>query len=166
MATVERIKREHIEGFHQALDLVARERKYLAFLEAPPLETSTKFVLGNIRDGNPQFVALEAGKVIGWCDIVRKNMIVRKHCGLLGMGLLTKFRGQGIGTRLIAETMAAASHAGITRIELTVYTHNEAARKLYEKMGFETEGLQKGSVLIDGVYIDSWMMAARAQAMR
>jgi ribosomal protein S18 acetylase RimI-like enzyme len=163
MAVIQRTTPEHIAGIHHALDMVARERKYLVFLEAPPLEKSQEFILGNMCDGNPQFVALEEGSVVGWCDIVRKNMIVRKHCGLLGMGVLREFRGRGIGTQLIAETMAAAAISGITRIELTVYAHNESARKLYDKMGFQVEGLQKRSVLIDGNYIDSIMMAAHVQ---
>jgi hypothetical protein len=33
----------HIEGFHRTLDLVARERRYLALLEAPPLESMRAF---------------------------------------------------------------------------------------------------------------------------
>jgi hypothetical protein len=32
------IAEEHIPGFRDALDVVAREKKFLAFLEAPPLE--------------------------------------------------------------------------------------------------------------------------------
>ena len=48
----------HIESFHRALDTVARERKYLAFLEAPPLPRTRDFVLGMIEKRNPQFVAV------------------------------------------------------------------------------------------------------------
>ena len=49
---------EHIDGFRRTLDIVARERKYLSFLEAPPLEATREFVLNNIARRNPQFVAL------------------------------------------------------------------------------------------------------------
>ncbi len=38
--TIEPIREAHIEGFHQALDTVSRERRYLAFLEAPPLDST------------------------------------------------------------------------------------------------------------------------------
>jgi hypothetical protein len=50
MASVEivPIAQDHIESFHRALDFVARERRYLAFLEAPPLESMRAFVLDNI----------------------------------------------------------------------------------------------------------------------
>ena len=35
---------EHIAGFREAVDVVARERKYLAFLEAPPLDDVRRFL--------------------------------------------------------------------------------------------------------------------------
>jgi hypothetical protein len=56
------IAQGHIEGFHRALDIVARERRYLAFLEAPPIEATRAFVLDNIKRGHPQFVAVTAGE--------------------------------------------------------------------------------------------------------
>ncbi|MEA2939724.1 MAG: hypothetical protein QOD09_253 [Bradyrhizobium sp.] len=42
----------HIDGFHRALDIVARERRYLAFLEAPPIEATRTFVFDNIKRGS------------------------------------------------------------------------------------------------------------------
>jgi hypothetical protein len=72
MASVEivPIAQDHIESFHRALDFVARERRYLAFLEAPPFESTRAFVLDNIKLGYPQLVAVSAGRVVGWCDVV------------------------------------------------------------------------------------------------
>jgi len=46
------ISEEYIQSYHEALDRVAREKKYLSFFEAPPLEVSREFILDNIR-GNP-----------------------------------------------------------------------------------------------------------------
>ena len=63
------IAEEHIEGFHKCLDSVARERLHLAFVQAPPLDSTREFVLHNIATDVPQFVALQDGDVIGWCDI-------------------------------------------------------------------------------------------------
>ena len=55
--TIEPIARRHIEGFWRALDSVARERRYLAFLEAPPLVRVRRFVLDGMRNGNAHYVA-------------------------------------------------------------------------------------------------------------
>jgi len=43
------IAEEHISGFRAAVDVVARESKYLAFLEAPPSEETRRFVRRNIE---------------------------------------------------------------------------------------------------------------------
>ena len=154
MSTVEivPITEEHIESFHQTLDFVARERRYLAFLEAPPIDSTRAFILNHIRQRYPQFVAISAGKVAGWCDVTPKSRPIYAHCGVLGMGLLPRFRGQGIGTRLILRTLHAARARGLSRVELAVREDNANAIALYEKVGFVTEGLQRNGVLVDGVY--------------
>ncbi|MGN0972690.1 MAG: GNAT family N-acetyltransferase, partial [Aristaeellaceae bacterium] len=55
------------------------------------------------------------------------------------------------------EGWARANH--ITRPELTVERPNEAARHLYEKMGFAIEGVRKRSMLVDGRPVDEYYMA-------
>lgn len=96
MASVEivPISQDHIESFHRSLDFVARERRYLAFLEAPPLESTRAFVLNNIEHGYPQLVAVSAGQVVGWCDVVPNPRSIYAHVGILGIALLPEFRGR------------------------------------------------------------------------
>ncbi|MCK1386106.1 GNAT family N-acetyltransferase [Bradyrhizobium sp. 21] len=149
----------HIESYHQALDTVARERRYLAFLEAPPLEATRSFVLNMIAQRNPQFVALSGAVVVGWCDVQRFSRPIHAHAGSLGMGLLQPFRGQGLGTWLIEQTLAAARAAGLSRVELSVREGNTHAIALYEKVGFVIEGLQRNADRIDGVYGNVVLMA-------
>jgi ribosomal protein S18 acetylase RimI-like enzyme len=141
---------EHVESFHRALDFVARERRYLSFLEAPPLEATQAFVLDMISHGSPQWVALSAGEVVGWCDVTPKTRPIYAHSGVLGIALLPPFRGQGIGKRLIQRTLDAARAFGLRRVELTVRENNANAIELYKKAGFEIEGLQRGAVHLDG----------------
>ena len=156
---IEPIAAEHIEGFHKALDTVAREREYLTMLEAFPLEQTRAFVLGMIENGNPQFVALADNKVVGWCGISRHTFPSHAHAGSLGMGLIPAYRGQGLGRRLIEATLRAARDAGIERVELSVHADNDRAIALYEKVGFVREGFARNSVRIDGRYKDAIHMA-------
>ncbi len=151
------ITQRHIEGFHRALDFVARERRYRAFLEAPPLESTRDFVLNNITQNYPQLVVLSDGSVGGWCDIVPKARPVHAHSGVLGVALLPEFRGQGWGGRLIRQTLDAARAFGLHRVELTVRENNEIA--LYRKIGFETEGLMRDAIKVDGVCENVVLMA-------
>jgi RimJ/RimL family protein N-acetyltransferase len=156
---VARIAAEHVEGFHRAVDFVARERKYLAFLEAPPLDSTREFVMNNIAKGYPQFVAVAGGEVVGWCDLIPKSRPIHVHCGVLGMGLLPPFRGQGNGAALIQATLSEARRIGLVRFELTVHADNERAFALYRKFGFKQEGTMKNAALIDGNYKDVILMA-------
>ncbi len=153
------ISEAHIESFHRALDAVAREKRYLAFLEAPPLEAVRSFVLDMIAHGHPQFVALSGGEVVGWCDIRRHPRPIYAHAGILGMGLLQPFRGKGIGTRLIRTGLAAAKAASMTRVELSVRENNLSAIALYQKVGFVVEGLSRNAVKVDGAYENVIQMA-------
>lgn len=157
--SIEPIRAEHVESFHRALDVVSRERKYLSFLEAPPLEAVRTFVLDMIENDHPQFVAIADGKVIGWCDIRHQDRATRAHCGTLGMGILPAYRDKGLGGRLMRRTLDAARKFGLHRFELSVHADNARAIALYEKIGFVHEGRARDAVLIDGRYIDSLNMA-------
>lgn len=157
--SIEPIRAEHVESFHRALDAVSRERKYLSFLEAPPLEAVRAFVHDMIENGHPQFVAIADDDVIGWCDIRRVSRETRAHCGTLGMGILPAYRDKGLGARLMRQTLDAARQCGLHRIELSVHGDNARAIALYEKIGFVHEGRSRDAVLIDGHYTDSLQMA-------
>jgi RimJ/RimL family protein N-acetyltransferase len=150
---------EHIESFHRALDIVARERKYLTLLEAPPLPQAREFVLNSINDGDPQFVALVEGEVVGWCDLRRHLFPAHAHRGTLGMGIIPAYRGRGLGLRLLTATLENAFAVGFVRIELHVHADNPRAVALYTKAGFVTEGVVRDAALIDGEYRDAISMA-------
>jgi ribosomal protein S18 acetylase RimI-like enzyme len=150
---------DRVEGFHAALDAVARERRWLAMIEAPPLEDVRKFVERTLDRGGAAFVALDGHRVVGWCDVVRRSGPGFEHAGVLGTGLLQEYRGLGIGRRLLEAALAGARDAGIERVELGVWASNDRARKLYERTGFATEGVQRRARLIDGIADDLVLMA-------
>ena len=153
--TIVPIAEDHSEGFWIVLDSVARERKYLAWLEGPPLATSRAFVLNNIQEEFPHFVALDGNTVIGWCDIIPyRNRQVFAHSGILGMGVLSFYRGQGIGKKLMSATLEKAKVIGLTRVELNVRENNTSAIAFYEKFGFVVEGLKTKALRIDNTYED------------
>lgn len=153
------VQEAHVEGFWTAVDSVAREQKYLAFLEGPPIQLTRDFVLSQIQNDWPQLVAVHEGTIIGWCDISPLDRPVFAHTGSLGIGILTAWRGMGIGKTLIAAALQKAKLKGLTRIELTVRENNKLAIKLYEKFGFVVEGIHRNAVCIDGKYENHISMA-------
>ena len=153
------IREDLIDSFHAALDVVCRERIYLAFLETPPIEMTREFVRGNIAKGHPQLVALEGERVVGWCDVTPAQRAAMRHGGILGISLLPEWRGRGLGERLIRQTLEAARSFGFSRVELTVRHDNVRAQALYRRVGFAVEGRKRRSILVDGVFSDQVLMA-------
>jgi RimJ/RimL family protein N-acetyltransferase len=147
-----------IEQFRDVTNVVMRERAFLAFVEGFPIDEAAAFVARNLRLANPQFVADDDGRIVGWCDIRRETIPVYAHVGHIGMGLLADYRGRGIGERLLRATIDAARAAGFERIELTVYARNVRAAALYRKVGFAHEDTRIRGKKLDGEYDDVHMM--------
>jgi RimJ/RimL family protein N-acetyltransferase len=150
---------EDIEGVWHCVDVVARERAYLGFLEGPPPEDSRKFWGDLIEKGFPFEIAVDHGDVVGWCDIAPVPRPIFSHIGSLGMGLLPAYRGAGLGRRLLVTALAQARGRGIERVELQVFSDNVRARHLYESLGFIVEGIHPRRAKIDGQYRDLVAMA-------
>lgn len=150
---------EHIPSLHAVLDAVAREKRFLLFLEAPPLEDATAFWTAHLRKGRVSFVALVDETVVGWCDILPVERQSTRHVGILGLGVLKAYRGQGIGPALLRAAIEEGRTAGLTRIELDVREDNKTAIALYERMGFQREGVKRNAMRVDGVYYNLVSMA-------
>lgn len=152
------IAEAHIEGFHACLDTVARERRYLAQIEAPPLSRVRDFVRDGLGADVAQFVALDGGRVVGWCDIFPSWAHALAHTGSLGMGLLPGHRGQGLGERLLRACLAKARARGIERVVLEARADNGRALRLYERVGFVRVSVEHRAMRLDGVDHDSVRM--------
>ena len=63
---------------------------------------------------------------------------------ITNIALLPDWRGQGLGTRLMADLMAAAKARGCTAMTLEVRPSNTAALALYHHYGFKEAGRRKG----------------------
>jgi ribosomal protein S18 acetylase RimI-like enzyme len=157
-AVVRAITLADVAGYRACVGAVMHERRYLAYLEPFSLAETASFVAGNIDRGNPHFVADDAGRIVGWCDICRERVPTYSHEGMLGMGVLADYRGRGLGERLIRAALAAAAVAGFERVSLSVYGTNTRAAALYRKVGFVLEGTRVRGRKLDGVYDDVHMM--------
>ena len=153
------IGKEHLAGFHAALDSVAREGRFLAMLQAPPYASTRRFVLDSLRGGAIHLVALAGDEVVGWCDLRPKAGVALRHSAVLGMGVVRDWRGQGLGSRMLAATLDMAEARDWHRVELVVRADNDAAIALYRRFGFVEEGRCRQYLRLDGVGHDALLMA-------
>ncbi|MEO0511160.1 MAG: GNAT family N-acetyltransferase [Verrucomicrobiota bacterium] len=150
---------DRVSDYWEAVDGVARERKYLLFTKAPPIEGTEAFVKEIIEKNWTQFMAIESDRVVGWCDIIPYSYEGCEHTGHLGMAVVSSHRRKGIGEELLRRAIKDSQEKGLERIELEVFSTNEGAIALYTKLGFQTEGTKRKARRIDGIEHDFIIMA-------
>ena len=153
------IAETHFEGLRRALDIVAREKRYLAFAQAPAPEVAYAFYRHLVANDLCHHVALIDDEVVGWCDVLPVHGETRAHVGTLGIGLVPAARHRGLGRALMQATLDKARAKGLTRVELAVRVDNRNAKALYERMGFRDEGLSRCAFRVDGQCVDAFTMA-------
>lgn len=98
-------------------------------------------------------------RVIGLVTAEGKQRRAIKHRASIGITIANMWRGQGIGKALMRQVIKWAKETeGITRLELEVLARNEVAVHLYERLGFEREGVIRRAIFRDGVYLDEYVM--------
>lgn len=105
------------------------------------------------------FVAEADGEVIGLAGLSVGTGRLR-HSGHIFLFVARGYHGRGVGTRLLETLLDVADRwLLLRRVELTVVADNERAWRLYERLGFEKEGLRKLSVISQGEIKDEWLTA-------
>lgn len=105
------------------------------------------------------FVAETAEGIIGRLSIARDAHPASYHVADLGLMVAEGRRRQGVGTALIQEALSWAREAGVRKVELHVFPHNEPAIALYEKLGFRREGYRHRHYRRGRDYVDAILMA-------
>ena len=133
-------------------------------LPNPSLDLWTKR-LANIPDNVYSYVAEVDGEIVGNLGFVVEANPRRRHVATFGVGVKDAMQGKGVGSALINTVLDLADNwLNIRRIELTVYSDNEAAVALYKKMGFVIEGEGKDFAFRNGHYVDAYYMARIRQS--
>lgn len=82
-----------------------------------------------------------------------------EHAAELSMGVGRAWWGRGLGSVLMGAGLTWASRSPILRrVSLSVFQDNEVARRLYERVGFATEGVLKRYVRLERRYEDLVVM--------
>ena len=104
----------------------------------------------NVRPRDEALVAVDTGgRVVGMIELWLRRpssvpgsaMIQRVHVSL-GIAVDAGWRGRGVGTALLQAAEDWARERGATRMALGLDAFNAGALRLYERMGYETWGME------------------------
>lgn len=145
--------RLQIDGETENLDREPGE----AFIDPQGFQTLIK--ADSESDRNLLLVAETDGRLIGFSRCAGTDLKRFRHKVEFGVGVLKEFWGYGIGKNLLQESISWADVNGIKKMTLNVMESNDNAKKLYEKLGFEVEGVLKDDKLLsDGKYYNMIVM--------
>ena len=97
-------------------------------------------------------------EIIGYIWAERGKLNRMLHTAYIVIGIRRAFRRQGLGSQFLYRLDDWAESSGIVRLELTVECENTGAKTLYEKHGFQVEGLREKSMNINGRLVDEFYM--------
>lgn len=163
-----RMLRDHPSAFTSSLDedsqkpLSWTEKRIVAGHDSPH-----DLVLGAFAD---------SGDLVGAVGLaVELRAKVRHKARLFGMYVAQEASSNGVGRALLEYCVERASAIpGLEQINLTVTSTNERAVRLYAAAGFETFGLEKRAIKVDGtyyskthmvLYLDGWPSTQRMHAV-
>lgn len=129
----------------------------------PPVERIRDRIADVAASLNSCFLVAEAKRdkrIIGALTCGGGTLKADLHMTALGVYVLKSWRDQGVGKALMTRCIEWASASPVVeRIELEVYAHNARAIHLYEKFGFEREGVKRRLYYQNGAPIDMLIMA-------
>ena len=113
----------------------------------------------NSMNNSKNVLIIIENEIVGIASITSVQKERMKHNGTLGISLRKKYWGIGLGSEIMAYLIDWAKSNKITKkINLLVREDNIRGVKLYEKFGFEKEGLLKKDMYVNGVYYNTIAM--------
>lgn len=128
---------------------------------APPDRGSRPTFFSERTSPSDHLVAVLDGEVVGYVGL-RSSGPTPSHDHVLelsGFGVLPSAQRRGVGRALVERALADARERGARKVTLRVLGHNAEARGLYERCGFEVEGVLRGEYVLEGADVDDVLMA-------
>ena len=134
---------------------------YLLYEPMPAHEF--KDIFKDLLNKSIVYIFEDNGTATGMFKLVPLTYRMSHVAYLGGLAIHPSFSGKGLGLMMIKEILAHAREQGFLRVELSVLPNNEKAIRLYEKAGFEKEGVlrkyshfKKENIFLDEI-IMSWL---------
>ena len=157
-----KLSKDDPERFWEMMNRLDYETKYMLYEPGERTKNLTRIeaLISNSVEGDDFLLVAEAeDQIVGYISAQKGGLKRITHSAYIVVGVLKEYRGQGIGTEFFKQLDAWAEEKKVIRLELTVICENEVAKHLYEKHGFEVEGVKRKSVFVDGMYLDEYYMS-------
>ncbi|MBQ9764830.1 MAG: GNAT family N-acetyltransferase [Lachnospiraceae bacterium] len=156
------LSKTEAEKFWELMNQLDYETKYMLYEPGERTKNLSRIesLIQNSVEGEDFLLVAEADdRIVGYISAQKGGLNRIAHSAYIVVGILKDYRGKGIGTDFFNRLDIWAEEKHVKRLELTVVCENEVAKHLYEKSGFEIEGIKRKSVLVNGEYLDEYYMA-------
>lgn len=102
--------------------------------------TLDQLLTASTRDDTIYLVAEKSGKVIGLCGVQN----IQGDGEITNVSVAKDMRGEGVGYKMMRQLLERGRGIGIENYTMEVRSQNAAARRLYEKLGFKSDGKRPG----------------------
>lgn len=120
-----------------------------------------------LRTDRTWWVACKGSQIVGYCG----GWVVDGELQILDVAVISEFRRCGIAQELIRRVVHDGADLGARSVTLEVRADNASARKLYEKLRFEVEGIRPnyypavGGLKGEGIFREDGTPARREDAV-
>ncbi|HUB10620.1 MAG TPA: GNAT family N-acetyltransferase [Acetobacteraceae bacterium] len=98
--------------------------------------------------------------LVGIIGLMQETRIKTRHkATVFSVYVDAAHRGGGLGFALVETAVAYARAAGVRMLYLTVTVGNDAARRVYERLGFRGIAVEPRALLVNGTFYDDEHMA-------
>jgi ribosomal-protein-alanine acetyltransferase len=102
--------------------------------------TLEQLLTASTRDDTIYLVAEKQGQIIGLCGVQN----IQGDGEITNVSVDKNMRGEGVGYKMMRQLLERGRGIGIVNYTMEVRSSNVAARKLYEKLGFKSDGKRPG----------------------
>lgn len=151
-------------GFDDPSALQLRMRMWKEALRRPPERTDwmRAWVIRDPAVPQRDHDRLPDGGIVGHVDLRGGSLPSELHRCKLGIGVYAPFRGKGLGAELLDTALEwARDQRDLAWVDLSVFSHNLGARKLYDKREFAVVGETTDRFRVHGASVDDVQMTLK-----